>query len=140
MWRSRPAARSRWPTKCCAPPAKQGLAEREAELLSVPYYHVVFTLPAAIGAMAFQNKAVVYDRLFKAAADPKHPGARIGLTAVLHTWGSALTPHRRLHIIVPGGGLSADGSRRIACKKAFFLSVRGLSRLFRASSSKGWRR
>jgi hypothetical protein len=111
----------------------------EAELLPVAYYHVVFTLPAAIGDIAFHNKAVVYDLLFKAAsetllviaADPKHLGARIGLTAVLHTWGSALTHHPHVHCIVPGGGLSLDGERWIACRKGFFLPVRVLSRLFR---------
>ncbi len=115
------------------------LAEREAELLPVPYYHVVFTLPAPIGALAFHNKAVVYDLLFRTAAetlltiaaDPKHLGARIGLTAVLHTWGSALTHHPHVHVIVPGGGLSPDGTRWIACKPGFFLPVRVLSRLFR---------
>ena len=119
--------------------ARQWLAEREAELLPVSYYHVVFTLPAAIGALAFHNKAVVYDLLFKTAAetlttiaaDPKHLGARIGLTAVLHTWGSALTHHPHVHVIVPGGGLSPDGARWIACKPGFFLPVRVLSRLFR---------
>ena len=119
--------------------ARQWLAEREGELLPVPYYHVVFTLPAAIGALAFANKAVVYDLLFTTAAetlitiaaDPKHLGARIGLTAVLHTWESALTHHPHLHLIVPGGGLSPDGARWIACKPGFFLPVRVLSRLFR---------
>ena len=111
----------------------------EAELLPVPYYHVVFTLPASIGAIAFQNKAALYDLLFRSAAetlitiaaDPKHLGARIGLTAVLHTWGSALTHHPHVHVIVPGGGLSPDGGRWIACKPGFFLPVRVLSRLFR---------
>ena len=120
-------------------PKCQAAAEREAELLPVPYYHVVFTPPAAIGAIAFQNKAVVYDLLFRTAAetlttiaaDPKHLGARVGLTAVLHTWGSALTHHPHVHVIVPGGGLSPDGSRWIACKFGFFLPVRVLSRLFR---------
>ena len=119
--------------------ARQWLAEREADLLPVPYFHVGFTLPAAIGAIAFHNKAAVYDLLFRTAAetlttiaaDPKHLGARIGLTAVLHTWGSALTHHPHVHIIVPGGGLSQDGSRWIACKPGFFLPVRVLSRLFR---------
>jgi hypothetical protein len=113
--------------------------EREAELLPVPYYHVVFTLPAPIGHLAYHNKAVVYDMLFKAAAetlvtiaaDPKHLGARIGLTAVLHTWGSALTHHPHVHIIVPGGGISLDDKRWIACRPGFFLPVRVLSRLFR---------
>ncbi len=105
----------------------------------MPYYHVVFTLPAAIGDIAYQNKAVIYDLLFKAAAetlitiaaDPKHLGARIGLTAVLHTWGSALTHHPHVHIIVPGGGISPDGQRWISCRPGFFLPVRVLSRLFR---------
>jgi hypothetical protein len=133
------SCRNRHCPKCQGAAARQWLAEREAELLPVPYYHVVFTLPAAIGALAFANKAVVYDVLFKKAAetlitiaaDPKHLGARIGLTAVLHTWGSALTHHPHLHVIVPGGGLSPDGSRWIACKRGFFLPVRVLSRLFR---------
>jgi putative transposase len=99
----------------------------------------VFTLPAPIAAVAFQNKAVVYDLLFRTAADtlltitadPKHLGARVGLTAVLHTWGSAMTHHPHVHIVVPGGGLSPDGSRWIACRPGFFLPVRVLSRLFR---------
>src|SRR5712664_388445 len=115
--------------------AKEWLAEREAELLPVPYYHVVFTLPAAIGDIAYHNKAILYGLLFKAAAetlitiaaDPKHLGARIGLTAVLHTWGSALTHHPHVHIVVPGGGLSRDGKSWIACRSGFFLSVRVLS-------------
>jgi hypothetical protein len=119
--------------------ARQWLEDREAELLPVPYYHVVFTLPAAISAIAFQNKAVVYDLLFRTAAetlitiaaDPKHLGARIGLTAVLHTWGSALTHHPHVHLIVPGGGLSLDGGRWVACRRGFFLPVRVLSCLFR---------
>jgi len=105
----------------------------------VPYFHVVFTLPGAIADIAYQNRAVVYDLLLKVAAetlitiaaDPKHLGARIGLTAVLHTWGSALTHHPHAHIIVPGGGLSPDGQHWIACRPGFFLSVRVLSRLFR---------
>jgi hypothetical protein len=131
--------RNRHCPKCQGAAARQWLAEREAELLPAPYYHVVFTLPASIGAIAFQNKAAVYDLLFRTAAetltaiaaDPKHLGARIGLTAVLHTWGSALTHHPHVHIIVPSGGLSRDGSRWIACKPGFFLPVRVLSRLFR---------
>ncbi len=133
------SCRNRHCPKCQGAAARQWLAEREAELLPVPYYHVVFTLPAAIGALAFQNKATVYDLLFRIAAetlttiaaDPKHLGARIGLTAILHTWGSALTHHPHVHVIVPGGGLSPDGSRWIACKPGFFLPVRVLSRLFR---------
>jgi len=137
------SCRNRHCPKCQGAAARQGLAEREAELLPVPYYHVVFTLPAAIGAIAFPNKAAVYDLLFRTAAetlttiaaDPKHLGARIGLTAVLHTWGSALTHHPHVHVIVPGGGLSPDGSRWIACKPGFFLPVRVLSRLFRCQSA-----
>jgi hypothetical protein len=133
------SCRNRHCPKCQGAAARQWLADREAELLPVPYYHVVFTLPAAIGAIAFQNKAAVYDLLFRTtaetlitiAADPKHLGARIGLTAVLHTWGSALSHHPHVHVIVPGGGLSQDGSRWIACKPGFFLPVRVLSRLFR---------
>ncbi len=115
------------------------MAERQAELLPVPYFHVVFTLPATIADIAYQNKAIIYDLLFKAAtqaliiiaADPKHLGARIGMTAVLHTWGSALTHHPHAHIIVPGGGISPDGQHWIACRSDFFLPVRVLSRLFR---------
>jgi hypothetical protein len=133
------SCRNRHCPKCQGQAAKAWLADREADLLPVPYFHVVFTLPAPIAAIAFQNKAVVYDLLFKAAAetlttiaaDPKHLGARIGLVAVLHTWGSALTHHPHVHCIVPGGGLSADGERWIACRKGFFLPVRVLSRLFR---------
>jgi hypothetical protein len=133
------SCRNRHCPKCQAAAARQWLEDREAELLPVPYYHVVFTLPAAISAVAFQNKAAVYDLLFRTAAetlttiaaDPKHLGARIGLTAVLHTWGSALTHHPHVHVIVPGGALSPDGSRWIACKPGFFLPVRVLSRLFR---------
>ena len=109
------------------------------ELLPVPYFHVVFSLPGSIADIAYQNKAVVYDLLLKAAAetlitiaaDPKHLGARIGLTAVLHTWGSPLTHHPHAHIIVPGGGLSPDGRHWIACRPRFLLSVGVLSRLFR---------
>lgn len=133
------SCRNRHCPKCQGQAARAWLAERQADLLPVPYFHVVFTLPAPIAAVAFQNKAVVYDLLFKAAAetlatiagDPKHLGARIGLIAVLHTWGSALTHHPHVHCIVPGGGLSADGQRWIACRKGFFLPVRVLSRLFR---------
>jgi Putative transposase/Transposase zinc-binding domain len=133
------SCRNRHCPKCQAAAARQWLDDREAELLPVPYYHVVFTLPAGIGALAFQNKAAVYNLLFRTAAetltaiaaDPKHLGARIGLTAVLHTWGSALTHHPHVHVIVPGGGLSPDGSRWVACKRNFFLPVRVLSRLFR---------
>jgi hypothetical protein len=133
------SCRNRHCPKCQAAAARQWLEDREAELLPVPYYHLVFTLPATIGAIALQNKAAVYDLLFRTAAetlttiaaDPKHLGARIGLTAVLHTWGSALIHHPHVHVIVPGGGLSPDESRWIACKPGFFLPVRVLSRLFR---------
>ena len=133
------SCRNRHCPKCQGAAAKAWLAERQADLLPVPYYHVVFTLPAPIAALAWQNKAVVYDLLFKTAAetlltiaaDPKHLGARIGITAVLHTWGSAMTHHPHLHIIVPGGGISPDGERWIACRPGFFLPVRVLSRLFR---------
>ncbi len=133
------SCRNRHCPKCQGAAAKEWLAEREAELLPVPYYHVVFTLPAPIADIAYQNKAVIYDILFKAAAetlvtiaaDPKHLGARIGLTAVLHSWGSALTHHPHVHIIVPGGGISLDGQRWISCRPGFFLPVRVLSRLFR---------
>jgi hypothetical protein len=133
------SCRNRHCPKCQGAAAKEWLAEREAELLPVPYYHVVFTLPAPISDIAYQNKAVIYDILFKAAAetlitiaaDPKHLGARIGLTSVLHTWGSALTHHPHVHIIVPGGGISLDGTRWVSCRPRFFLPVRVLSRLFR---------
>jgi hypothetical protein len=133
------SCRNRHCPKCQGLAAKEWLAERQAELLPVPYYHVVFTLPAAIGDITYHNKAAVYDLLFKAAAetlvtiaaDPKHLGARIGLTAVLHTWGSALTHHPHVHIIVPGGGISLGGQRWVSCRPGFFLPVRVLSRLFR---------
>ena len=115
------------------------MEERQAEPLPVPYFHIVFTLPTAIGDIAYQNKAVIYDLLFKAssetlltiAADTKHLGARIAITAVLHTWGSAMTHHPHVHMIVPGGGLSPDGKRWIATKPNFFLPVLVLSKLFR---------
>ncbi len=132
------SCRNRHCPKCQGAAAKQWLAERQSELLPVPYFHVVLTLPASIAAIAYQNKAVVYDILFKAgaetlitiAADPKHLGARIGLTAVLHTWGSALPHHPHLHVIVPGGGISPDGKHWIFCRPRFFLHVRVLSLLF----------
>ena len=125
--------------KCQGAAAKDWLAARQAELLPVEYYHVVFTLPGPIADIAYQNKAVVYGILFKAgaetlitiAADPKHLGARIGFTGVLHSWGSAMTHHPHVHWIVPGGGISPDGERWIACRPRFFLHVRVLSRLFR---------
>jgi hypothetical protein len=133
------SCRNRHCPKCQAVAAREWLADRQAELLPVPYFHVVFTLPGPIAEIAYQNKAVVYDLLLKIAAetlitiaaDPKHLGARIGLTAVLHSWGSPLTHHPHAHIIVPGGGLSPDGPHWIACRPRFFLSVGVLSRLFR---------
>jgi Putative transposase/Transposase zinc-binding domain len=133
------SCRNRHCPKCQGAAAKDWLAAREAELLPVPYYHVVFTLPAAIADIAYQNKAIIYDLLFKVsaetmltiAADPKHLGARIGITSVLHTWGSAMTHHPHVHMIVPGGGISPDGERWVSCRPGFFLPVRVLSRLFR---------
>ena len=133
------SCRNRHCPKCQGAAAREWLAERAAELLPAPYYHVVFTLPAAIADIAYQNKAVIYDLLFKAsaetlitiAADPKHLGAHIGITSVLHTWGSAMTHHPHVHMIVPGGGISLDGSRWVSCRPGFFLPVRVLSRLFR---------
>jgi predicted Zn-ribbon and HTH transcriptional regulator len=133
------SCRNRHCPKCQAAAAKDWLAARQAELLPVPYFHVVFTLPAQIADIAYHNKAAIYDILFKAAAqtlitiaaDPRHLGARIGLTAVLHTWGSALMHHPHLHCIVPGGGISLDGTRWLSCRPGFFLPVRVLSRLFR---------
>ena len=131
------SCRNRHCPKCCGSKAQQWLEDRKSELLPVEYYHVVFTLPAQIADIAYQNKAVVYDLLFRAsaealrtiAADPKHLGAKIGFTSVLHTWGSALTHHPHVHCIVPGGGLVED--RWQPCKRGFFLPVRVLSRLFR---------
>lgn len=131
------SCRNRHCPKCCGSKAQQWLEDRKSELLPVEYYHVVFTLPAQIADIAYQNKAVVYNLLFKASAqtlltisaDPKHLGAKIGFTSVLHTWGSALTHHPHVHCIVPGGGLR-DGQWH-PCKRGFFLPVRVLSRLFR---------
>jgi hypothetical protein len=133
------SCRNRHCPKCQSAQARDWMEARETDLLPVPYFHVVFTLPEEIGAVAYQNKAVIYDLLFKAssetaltiAADPKHLGARIGMTAVLHTWGSAMTHHPHVHMIVPGGGLSQDGTRWIDCRPTFFLPVFVLSRLFR---------
>ena len=133
------SCRNRHCPKCQSAAAKQWLAERAAELLPVPYFHLVFTLPAPIADIAYQNKTVIYDLLFKVsaetmltiAADPKHLGARIGITTVLHTWGSALTHHPHVHMIVPGGGIALDGKRWVSCRPGFFLPVRVLSRLFR---------
>jgi hypothetical protein len=133
------SCRNRHCPKCQGRAARQWLEAREADLLPVEYYHLVFTLPAPIAAIAYYNKAVIYGLLFEIAArtlrtiaaDPKHLGARIGATLVLHSWGSALTHHPHVHGIVPGGGLSLDGQRWVTCKQGFFLPVRVLSRLFR---------
>ncbi len=133
------SCRNRHCPKCQGVAARDWLERRAADLLPVPYYHVVFTLPARIADIAYTNKTVVYDLLLRAsaetlltiAADRKHLGARIGMTSVLHTWGSAMTHHPHVHVIAPGGGLSPDGERWIACRPGFFLPVRVLSRLFR---------
>ena len=133
------SCRNRHCPKCQGAVAKQWLAAREAELLPVAYFHVVITVPREIGDIAYQNKSVMYNLLFKAAAealltigaDPKHLGARLGLIAVLHTWGSAMMHHPHLHCIVPGGGLSLDGQRWLSCRPGLLLPVRVLSRLFR---------
>jgi len=133
------SCRNRHCPKCQGAAAKDWLAARQADLLPVGYFHLVFTLPAEIAPIAYQNKAVVYDLLFRTAAetlltiaaDPKHLGARIGATAVLHSWGSAMTHHPHVHMIVPGGGISLDGTRWVSCRPGFLLPVRVLSRLFR---------
>ena len=133
------SCRNRHCPKCQGAAARAWLAAREADLLPVGYFHVVFTLPAQVADIALQNKVAVYDLLFRAAsetmltiaADPKHLGAKIGLTAVLHTWGSALTHHPHLHMIVPGGGLSRDRARWVSSRPAFLLPVRVLAKLFR---------
>lgn len=133
------SCRNRHCPKCQGAAARTWLAEREADLLPVGYFHVVFTLPAQIADIAYQNKAVVYDLLFKAAsetmltiaADRKHLGVRIGITAVLHTWGSVMTHHPHVHMIVPGGGIAPDGTRWISSRPAFLLPVRVLGKLFR---------
>ena len=133
------SCRNRHCPKCQASAARRWLEAREADLLPVEYYHVVFTLPAPIADIAYQNKAVIYSLLFEVAAetlltiaaDPKHLGAQIGATLVLHTWGSALTHHPHVHGIVAGGGLSSEADRWVACRRGFFLPVRVLSRLFR---------
>jgi hypothetical protein len=133
------SCRNRHCPKCQGAAARDWLAAREADLLPVGYFHVVFTLPTEISGIAYQNKAVIYDLLFRAAAetlltiaaDPRHLGARIGATAVLHSWGSAMTHHPHVHMIVPGGGISLAGSRWISCRPGFLLPVRVLSRLFR---------
>jgi hypothetical protein len=133
------SCRNRHCPKCQAAASRRWLADREAELLPVPYFHVVYTLPSELRDIAYQNKRVVYDLLMKAAAettlaiaaDPKRLGARIGVTAVLHTWGSALTHHPHVHMIVPGGGLSLDNARWVASRSNFLVHVNVLARLFR---------
>jgi Zn finger protein HypA/HybF involved in hydrogenase expression len=133
------SCRNRHCPKCQGGAARRWFEARQADLLPVEYYHVVFTLPAPIGELAWYNKSVIYGLLFQAAAetlltiavDPRHLGARIGATLVLHTWGSAMTHHPHVHGIVPGGGISLDGQRWIACRPGFFLPVRVLARLFR---------
>ncbi len=133
------SCRNRHCPKCQGAAARDWLADREAELLPVGYFHLVFTLPKAIADIAYQNKSVIYDILFKAsaetmltiAADPKHLGARIGFTAVLHTWGSAMPHHPHIHMIVPGGGISPDGTTWVHGRPNFFLSVHVLSHRFR---------
>ena len=133
------SCRNRHCPKCQGAARAEWLAARQAELLPVPYFHVVFTVPAAAAEIAFQNKETVYAILFRAAvealrtiaADPKHLGAEIGLVAVLHSWGQTLQHHPHLHCVVPGGGPSLDGTRWVACRPGFFLPVRVLSRLFR---------
>lgn len=133
------SCRNRHCPKCQSSAAQRWLEARHADLLPVPYYHVVFTLPAPISAIAYTNKEAIYGLLFEItaetlrtiAADPKHLGAQIGMTLVLHTRGSALTHHPHVHGIVPGGGLAPDADRWVSCKPGFFLSVRVLSRLFR---------
>jgi hypothetical protein len=140
------SCRNRHCPKCQGLARAQWLADRQAELLPVPYFHLVFTMPAPLAAIALQNKALVYDMLFKAAAesvrviaaDPRHLGAETGMIAVLHTWGQTLVHHPHLHCIVPGGGLTPDG-RWLTCRPGFFLSVRVLSRLYRRLSSSGCR-
>lgn len=131
--------RNRHCPKCQASAAHRWLEARQEDLLRVEYFHMVFTIPSEINELAYQNKSVVYDILFKAVAktlttiagDQKHLGARIGATLVLHTWGSAMPHHPHIHCVIPGGGLSVDDEQWVSCKPGFFLSVRVLSRLFR---------
>ena len=133
------SCRNRHCPKCQAAASRQWFADREAELLPVPYFHVVYTLPSELRDIAYQNKRVIYNLLMKAAAettleiaaDPKRLGARIGITAVLHSWGSALTHHPHVHMIVPGGGISFDGARWIASRSDFLVHINVLACLFR---------
>jgi hypothetical protein len=149
------SCRNRNCPKCQGLARAQWLADRQAELLEVPYFHVVFTVPEPIATIAFQNQTVVYDILFRAAsetlrriaADPEHLGAQIGFLAVLHSWGSAMTHHPHLHCLVPGGGIAPDGQSWIPCRSGFFLPVTVLSRMFRGlflhylekACAAGWR-
>jgi hypothetical protein len=141
------SCRNRHCPKCQASAAKRWLAARQTELLPVDYYHVVFTLPQPISELAYYNKSVMYGLLLKAAAktlltigaDTKHLGARLGVTFVLHTWGSAMMHHPHVHGIIPGGGLSLDGEKWVSCKAVFFLPVRVLSRFFRRLYLEGLR-
>jgi len=134
------SCRNRHCPKCQFVARAEWLAAREAELLPVDYYHVVFTLPPRLAALALQNKKAVYDILFRASAealltiarDPRHLGAEIGFFSILHTWGQNLLHHPHVHCVATGGGLAPDGKSWISCRKNFFLSVRVLSRLFRA--------
>jgi len=133
------SCRNRHCPKCQGSAAHRWMEARQAELLPVEYFHVVFTLPTQIADIAYQNKAVVYNILFSAASqtllrigqDPKRLGAKLGVTAVLHTWGSAMTHHPHLHCIVPGGGINTEAKHWVSCRRGFFLPVRVLSRLFR---------
>ena len=133
------SCRNRHCPKCQGAAAHKWMEAREAELLPVSYFHVVFTLPTEIADIAYQNKRVIYGLLFKAsseamqiiAADPEHLGAKIAITSVLHTWGSAMMHHPHVHMVVPGGGISPDGKQWIPCRRGFFLPVRVLSKLFR---------
>src|SRR5476651_2737724 len=133
------SCRNRHCPRCQGAAARTWLAEREADLLPVGYFHVVFSIPAELADIALQNKAIMYDLLFRAAsetmltiaADRHHLGARIGITTVLHPWGSAMTHHPHIHMVVPGGGISLDGERWISSRAAFLLPVRVLSKLFR---------
>ena len=134
------SCRNRNCPKCQGLARAQWVEDRQAELLDVSYFHVVFTVPDLIATIAFQNQTVVYDILFRAAsetlrtiaADPKHLGAEIGFFGVLHTWGQNLLHHPHIHFLVPGGGIAPDGQGWIVCRSGFFLPVRVLSRMFRA--------
>jgi len=141
------SCRNRHCPKCQSLTKAKWLEARQAELLPVEYFHVVFTVPEAVAPVALQNKRVVYNILFKAAsetlltiaADPKHLGARIGFLAVLHTWGQNLLHHPHLHCVVPGGGVSPHGRRWVPCRPGFFLPVRVLSQMFRGNFMENWR-